>query len=187
MPSAMVVQVSTRPSRESDPIAKWTLERAKAHGKLDVTFVDLREEALPMFDEPEHPRFGRYVHEHTKRWSSKVKAADAFLFVTPEYNFGMPPSLLNAITYLHAEWAYKPAAFVSYGGVSGGTRSQQMAKLTLTSLKVMPLPEAVSIPFFTKSIKDGTFTPGDVQDKAITLVFDELAKWATALKTIRTT
>ena len=52
----------------------------------------------------------------------------------------MPPALLNAIDYLFHEWAYKPAAFVSYGGLSGGTRSQQSAKPVLTSMKMMPIP-----------------------------------------------
>lgn len=185
MHKVMVLQVSTRPSRASDPIAKWALERVRAHAKLEPVFVDLREEALPMFDEPEHPRFGRYVHAHTLRWAAKVKAADAFWLVTPEYNFGMPPSLLNALTYLSAEWAYKPAAFLSYGGVSAGTRSQQHAKSVLTSLKVMPIPEAVSVPMFTQHVKDGVFAPGDVQEKAATLVLDELGKWAAALATLR--
>lgn len=181
----MVVQVSTRPSRASDPVAKWALDHSKAHGRLEVVFVDLREEALPVFDEPKHPRFGQYEHAHTLRWAAKVRAADAFLFVTPEYNFGMPPSLLNALTFLGPEWAYKPAAFVSYGGVSAGTRGQQMAKQTLTALKVMPIPEAVSVPFFTKHIENGVFVPGEVQDKALAAVMDELAKWAGALKGIR--
>src|SRR6185295_5597150 len=97
-----------------------TVAQATKHGKLDAELVDLRDYALPLFDEPKHPRFGQYEHEHTKRWSAKVKEADAFVFVTAEYNYGMPPSLLNALTYLSAEWAYKAAAFVSYGGVSGG-------------------------------------------------------------------
>lgn len=185
MPKLMVVQVSTRPGRASDPVAKWALERAQAHGKLEASFVDLREEALPLFDEPKHPRFGQYEHEHTKRWAAKVKAADAFLFVTPEYNFGMAPSLLNALTFLSAEWAYKPAAFLSYGGVSAGTRGVQMAKGALTALNVMPIPAAVSVPFFTQSIKDGVFDPGPVQEKAASAMLDELARWATALATLR--
>jgi len=181
----MVVQVSTRPGRASDPVAKWAVESARAHGAFDVSFVDLREEALPLFDEPKHPRLGQYEHEHTKRWAAKVRAADAFLFVTPEYNYGMPPSLLNAITFLSTEWAYKPAAFVSYGGVSAGTRSAQMARGVLTAMKVVAIPEAVSLPFFTKSIENGVLVPGDVQDKAAITVLDELARWARALATLR--
>jgi NAD(P)H-dependent FMN reductase len=186
MHQLMIVQVSTRPTRASDPVAKWVVDHAEAHGKLHIVFVDLREEALPVFDEPKHPRLGQYEHPNTLRWAAKVRAADAFLFVTPEYNFGMPPSLLNALTYLSAEWAYKPAGFVSYGGVSAGTRAQQMAKGPLTTLKVMPIPEAVSVPFFEGQIQNGVFAPAELQAKALAMVLDELEKWARALATIRT-
>lgn len=185
MHKVMVLQVSTRPSRLSDPIARWTLDRVKAHGKLEPVVVDLRQEALPLFDEPEHPRLGKYVHEHTRRWSAKVRAADAFVLVTPEYNFATPPSLVNALTYLSSEWAYKPAAFVSYGGVSAGLRGVQMTKQLLTALKVMPIPEAVSVPFFTQHIKDGVFAPGEVQEKAAAAMLDELTRWTAALAPMR--
>lgn len=185
-PTLFVITVSTRDGRQGVPVARWAQAQAEAHGKFAVEAVDLREESLPVFDEAEHPRLQKYAHEHTKRWSEKVTRADAFVFVTPEYNFGMPPSLLNALTYLSREWAYKAAGFVSYGGVSGGTRSVQMAKETLTTLKVVPLPEAVTIPFFTKSIVDGVFDGGEVQEKAARAMLDELFRWTGALSTLRT-
>jgi NAD(P)H-dependent FMN reductase len=180
-----IVIASTRPTRVGHHVAHWFDGVARQHGKFDVTLVDLREVNLPVFDEPKHPRFHQYEHEHTKRWSATVNAADAFVFVTPEYNYGSPPSLLNAITYLYGEWAYKPAAFVSYGGVSGGTRAVQMTKQVLTTLRVMPIPEAVSIPFIAKQIEDGRFTGGEAQSKAATLLLDELHRWTLALATLR--
>jgi NAD(P)H-dependent FMN reductase len=108
--------------------------------------------------------------------------------VTPEYNFSTPPSLVNAIDYLMHEWAYKPVGFVSYGAVSGGLRSVQMSKLLLTSLKMVPLPEAVAIPLFTTFIDPvtGRFAPGENQEKAATLMLDELARWTAALAVLRT-
>ena len=187
MPKLHVVTVSTRDGREGVPIAQWTIERAKAHGKFEVESVDLREWNLPVFDEPTHPRFRKPVKEHSKRWAAKVAEADAFVFVTPEYNYGMPPSLLNAITYLSHEWFYKAAGFVSYGGLSGGTRATQMARGVLATMKMVPIPEGVAIPFFLKMIADGKFIPGEMQDKGITAMLDELHKWDTALKTLRTT
>ena len=65
--------------------------------------------------------------------SASVAAADAFVIVTPEYNYGPPPSLINAFDYVYKEWNYKAAGFVSYGGVSGGLRAVQMEKQTLDS------------------------------------------------------
>jgi NAD(P)H-dependent FMN reductase len=140
-----------------------------------------------MFNEPEHPRLRKYEHEHTKAWSARIDRADAFVFVSPEYNFSTPPSLTNALDYLLHEWAYKPAGFVSYGGVSGGLRAAQMTKLTLTALKIVPLAEAVTIPFFTKFINadTGAFEAEDTQNKAAQTMLNELVKWANALQAMR--
>jgi NAD(P)H-dependent FMN reductase len=181
-----VVIVSTRPGRKGDAIGRWFDARARAHGGFDVELVDLAEVNLPVFDEPEHPRFRKYQHEHTRRWSDRVARADAFVFVSPEYNYSTPPSLTNALDFLAHEWAYKPVGFVSYGGVSGGTRAVQMTKLQVTALRMMPIPEAVSLPFFTKMFApDGTFAPDETQNKAAHVMLTELERWATALQTLR--
>ncbi len=185
MPKLAIIISSTREGRQGPLVADWFAERARQHGKFEVSVVDLKEVNLPLLDEPNHPMKRQYTHEHTKAWSRIVAAADAFALVVPEYNYGMPPALLNAIDYLFYEWNYKAAAFVSYGGVSGGTRSVQMSKQVLTSLKVVPLPEAVSIPFFAKLIKDGKFDPGDTQDKPLTHMLDELLRWTNALAVLR--
>src|SRR3954465_5177489 len=136
---------STRPGRVGLSVARWFHEIATQHGGFDAKLVDLAEFNLPVYDEPKHPSLQQYEHEHTKRWSASVSAADAFVFVTPEYNYGPPPSVLNALDYVYKEWNYKPAAFVSYGGVSGGLRAVQGTKQTLTTLKMVPLVEAVVI------------------------------------------
>jgi len=182
-----IIIVSTRPGRAGLPVANWFIERAQQHGKFATEVIDLATVGLPLFDEPRHPRLRQYEHEHTKAWSRTIERADAFVFVTPEYNFGPPPSLVNALDFLVHEWAYKPCAFVSYGGVSGGTRAVQMAKLIVTALKMMPMFEAVVLPFFTQQIdkEKGLFTPPKVQDDAAVTMLDELLEWATALKTMR--
>jgi NAD(P)H-dependent FMN reductase len=181
-----VIIASTRPGRAGEPIGKWFFERAQRHGKFECRLVDLKEVNLPLIDEPQHPSKRQYQHAHTKEWSQITDPADAFVFVTPEYNFSLCPALANALDYLFHEWCYKPAGFVSYGGAAGGTRSVAMIKQLATSLKMMPIPEGVMIPFFTKSLKDGVFDCGDVQDEAIARMLDELLRWATALKPMRT-
>ena len=114
------IAVSTRPGRVGIHVARWMQGVAEAHGGFDSTLVDLAELALPIYDEPKHPRLRKYQHEHTKRWSAIVDAADAYVLVMPEYNFSVAPALANALDYVFSEWACKPAGFVSYGGVSGG-------------------------------------------------------------------
>lgn len=186
MPNLKIIITSTREKRVGAAVAAWFVERARQHGKFDLDLVDLKQVNLPLLDEPNHPRLRKYEHEHTKAWSKVVDSADAFVFVVPEYNYGMPPALLNAIDYLFVEWHYKAAGFVSYGGLSGGTRSVQMAKSVVTTVKMMPLPEAVNIPFVSKLIDDnGVFNPGDTQDKPLTTMLDELVRWTGALKTLR--
>jgi NAD(P)H-dependent FMN reductase len=176
---------STRPGRVGLAVAQWFHEIARRHGGFDARLVDLAEFNLPVYDEPRHPNLQQYEHEHTKRWSASLAAADAFVFVTPEYNYGPPPSLLNALDYVYKEWNYKPAAFVSYGGVSGGLRAVQMEKMTLTTLKMVPIVEAVTIPMVGQHMKEGRFAAQEVHVTAATAMLTELARWAEALRPLR--
>ena len=119
MPKLHIVIASTRPSRIGPAIAQWFHEFAKEHGKFDAELIDLADFNLPIYDEPHHPMRRQYTKDHTKAWSASVNAADAFVFVTPEYNYGPPPSLTNALDFVFWEWQYKAVGLVSYGGVSG--------------------------------------------------------------------
>ena len=161
------------------------MSRARAEGGFEVVPVDLAEIALPLFDEPKHPRLKDYQHDHTKRWSAIVEAADAFVFVAPEYNFAPSPVLVNALDYLFQEWAYKPAGFVSYGGVSGGLRAVQVTKQILTTLKVVPLTEQVALPMVFEHLRDGKFDAKPIHDDSAKVLLKELHRWAEALKPMR--
>jgi len=187
MPKLNIIIVSTRPGRIGPTIGKWIYDYAVSEqGGFDIELVDLADFNLPVFDEPNHPMRQQYVHEHTKKWAASVDSADAFVFVTPEYDFGTPPSLLNALIYLVHEWSYKPVGFVSYGGMSGGIRAVQMTKQMLTTLKLVPLPEAVTIPFVSTLIDDtGEFVATEIIEKSATTMLAELLRWSGALKTLR--
>lgn len=177
---------STRPGRIGPSIAHWFDSIARADERFSAQLVDLAEVGLPLFDEPHHPRLRKYQHDHTKRWSAIVDSADAVVFVLPEYNFSPPPTFTNAIDYVYAEWNYKPCGFVSYGGASGGIRAVQQAKLTVTATKMMPLTEAVAIPFAAKLIDENKhFNSNEQFDGAAKTLLDELTKWGRALRTIR--
>ena len=180
-----IVICSTRPGRVGPTVARWFHEVALQHDQFDVDLVDLAEFNLPLFDESKHPRLQQYQHEHTKRWAASVDAADAFVFVTPEYNHGPPPSLLNALNYVYLEWNYKPAGFVSYGGISGGMRAAQIEKLTLTTLKVVPITESVVVPMVSQHLEGGAFKPSNIQSDAAVAMLNELARWAECLKPMR--
>jgi NAD(P)H-dependent FMN reductase len=185
MPKLQIIVGSTRPGRAALPIARWTATVAEKHGAFAVELVDLLDYALPVFDEPGHPRAGKYEHDHTRRWAAKISQADAFVFVTPEYNYGPSVSLLNAVDYLHNEWAYKPVAFVSYGGLSGGLRSVQVMKQIVTTLRMMPIPEGVAIPLVMQYLADSHFTPPPPAEGAFAPMLDELLRWTNALHDLR--
>lgn len=185
MPRLLVVIASTRPGRVGLPIGQWAAEAARRHDGFDVDVVDLAELNLPLLDEPGHPRMGRYTHEHTVAWSKPVEAADAFLFVTPEYNYGPPPSLINAISYLYWEWAYKAVGFVSYGGIGAGLRGVQVTKQIVTTLRAMPLSDGVAIPFVAQHLRDGVFTPTPIMEDTLPFHLDELLRWTNALEPLR--
>jgi NAD(P)H-dependent FMN reductase len=177
---------STRPGRVGVHVAKWFHQFALGHGGFEAALVDIADFNLPVYDEPLHPRLQKYEHEHTKRWAESVKSADAFVFVTSEYNYSPPPSLVNALDYVYVEWNYKPAGFVSYGGVSGGVRAVQTAKLQATALKLVTPPEGVPIPNVVQHFdKDKNFKSNDLIDLSAKTMLDELLKWAAPLKQMR--
>ncbi|UES52354.1 NADPH-dependent FMN reductase [Roseibium aggregatum] len=181
-----IISGSTRPGRVGPTIAKWATSAAEAHGGFEVESIDLADINLPLLDEPAHPAAQQYTHDHTKRWSSIVADADAFLFLTPEYDYFTPASLVNAVQVLYREWNYKPAGIISYGGISGGLRASQTLRELLGNVNVMALPQVVPVPFFPEFINDeSVFTPNDKMSEGATQLLGELTKWATALKTMR--
>ena len=185
-PVLQVITASTRPGRKGLAVARWVQQLAEAHGGFDVELVDLAEVGLPLFDEPNHPRLGQYVHQATRDWSATVSRADAFVIVTPEYNHSFPASLKNALDHLHAEWADKAAGLVSYGGVSAGLRAATALKPVLSALRVLTVPEAVSIPFFPQFLGDDeVFTPNAELEAGGKSMLDELLRVTGALRTLR--
>src|SRR5690625_2525543 len=177
---------STRPGRVGPSVSGWFHEFARNHGDFEAELVDLAEFKLPVYDEAVHPRFQQYEQEHTRRWSASVASADAYVFVAPEYNYGPSPALVNALDFLFHEWNYKPCGFVSYGGVSGGLRAAQMSRLHVTTMKMMPMMEGVTVPMVQSHISDsGTFASNRLIDASAQSLLDELLRWAEALRPLR--
>jgi NAD(P)H-dependent FMN reductase len=179
------IAASTRPGRVGIHVARWIHGVAEGHDAFDARLVDLAEVGLPLYDEPKHPRLRKYEHEHTRRWSAIVDAADAFVFVMPEYNNSPTPALLNALDFVYSEWAYKPVGLVSYGGVSGGLRAAQAIKLTMAPLSLVPVNDGVVIPFVSNHVTDDVFTPTEINEKAAGVMLDSVARYAEALKPLR--
>ncbi|WP_189243431.1 bifunctional NAD(P)H-dependent oxidoreductase/GNAT family N-acetyltransferase [Planobispora rosea] len=183
----LVLTCSTRPGALGPAVGQWLIDaiapRATELG-VELLPVALGDLALPFLDEEEEPASGLYRNEHTKRWSAMVDAADGFIAVTPEYNYGMPAAFKNALDYLGREWAWKPMGFVSYGNTSAGTRSVQHAKQVVTTLRLVPLGATVALRI-ADAVDGGRLRPDAGRDQAAVGVLDELVRLAHALRPMR--
>lgn len=181
-----IITSTVRPGRKGPIVANWVTNEARQHESFEVEMIDLGEIDLPMMNEANHPRLKKYEHEHTKKWSAKIDEANAFIFVTAEYNHSYPAPLRNALHYLSQEWAFKAAGIVSYGGVSPGTRAFNDLKGDLPTFSIAPLAQAVHIPFFTQFIKEEeVLIPNEVLKKSAEALLDELARWSKGMKVIK--
>src|SRR5258708_16990252 len=130
-PHIGIVIAPTREGRFGDKPARWIHDLAAARGDLEVEIIDLRDYPLPLFDEPASPLYAPPKHEVARRWGRKLAALDGFIFVTAEYNHGVPAALKNALDYAYTEFNRKPAAFVGYGGVRRARAGEQLRPTSL--------------------------------------------------------
>lgn len=184
-PVLQIIVGSTRPGRIGPHIAGWFAEIARAHSGFEVEVLDLADFALPLFDEPHHPKSGVYTQPHTRAWSAAVDRSDAVVFVHPEYNHSINGALKNAIDFLHGEWAHKPVSFVSYGGASGGLRAVQALKPVVSALRMYPTSAAVALVGPQRQIAEGVFAGTAEQNAAADAMLDELAALTAAVSPLR--
>jgi NAD(P)H-dependent FMN reductase len=151
---------STRHGRIGAPIAEWLVKTAKETG-TDLEVIDLKEENLPFFD-GNSPAYFPPETDAAKAWSAKITEADAIIFVTAEYNRGIPAPLKNAIDYLFKEWNDKPAAIVSYGYIDAGGSVTKHLTDVLNWVKMQIVEPTVAIPLSMDILaEDGSFKDVD--------------------------
>jgi NAD(P)H-dependent FMN reductase len=124
-----VVVGSTRPTRICHGIAAWIRDVAQEGSTLSYELLDLAEVGLPLLDEPLKAALHDYQHEHTRAWSRTVSQYSGFVFVFPQYNWGYPAPLKNALDYLYDEWNGKPATFATYGTRGGSKAAAQFMEV----------------------------------------------------------
>lgn len=175
---------STRPGRLGEGVATWVCEIAQKRSDAEFELVDIKDFNLPLLDEPMPPIMGQYSKPHTKTWAAKIDSFDGFVFVTPEYNHGIPGALKNAIDFLYREWKDKAAGFVSYGG-SGGIRAVEQLRLVLAHMGTVP--NQVMLPLNTDFENYSVFKPAPEREKELKAMLDQLIAWGEALKPLRGT
>lgn len=186
-PKIAIIISTTRATRFGEKPAKWIHDIAAARGDMNVELIDLRDYPMPFFDEVASNMWAPSKNEVAQRWQKKVAEFDGYIFVTAEYNRGVPAVLKNALDYAYPEWNRKPAAYVGYGSV-GAARSIESLRLICVELQMAPTRTGVHIQggdFMAvwqggKDIKELAYLEKNSKD-----MLDELHWWASALKVAR--
>jgi NAD(P)H-dependent FMN reductase len=184
MPRLAIILGSTRPGRNGEAVAKWVLEQALSRKDAQFELIDLAEQNLPLLDEPIPPSLGRYTHDHTKQWAAKIAQFDGFVFVTAEYNHGIPGALKNAIDFIYAEWNNKAAGFVGYGS-AGGARAVEQLRLVMAEVQVATVRAQVALSLHTDFENFSKFKPAPNHAQALSTMLDQLTAWSNALAPLR--
>ena len=185
-----VIVGSTRQGRFSEKPARWIFENLRKRDGVDARLLDLRDFSMPFFDQqvpPAMPGRAAYENEVVRKWTAAIGASDAFIIVTPEYNYGPPAVLKNAIDWVYPEWNRKAVAFVSYGSAMGARGVQQLRE-TAIEVQLAPIRSSVHIPVATLMAH---YHGGDVEkglaelETPAKVMIEDLLWWTTALKTAR--
>lgn len=137
-----VVVGSTRPNRICGVVSGWVRDALQDGSPFHYELLDLADVNLPLLDEPLKAALQQYQHGHTREWSRLVTSFDGFLFVFPQYNWGYPAVLKNALDYLYMEWWEKPASVFTYG-TRGGHKGAEQLITVLNGLHMMVLDDHV--------------------------------------------
>ncbi|SHN35096.1 NAD(P)H-dependent FMN reductase [Cryptosporangium aurantiacum] len=165
-------------------MGQWVHDLAERHGGADYELIDLKDIDLPLLDEEQAPMLGNYDRPHTRRWAELITRFDGFVFVTAEYNHGMPASLKNAIDFLYAEWTDKAAAFVSYGS-EGETRAVEQLRSVMAQIRIADVGTSVTLTLAHDFENYTRFRPQPFREETVRTMLSDLVEWSTALRTVR--
>lgn len=184
LPRIGIILGSTREGRFADRPTEWLMNLAKVRADAIFEIVDLRDYSMPFFEEARSPMMVPPKNEAALRWGKKLAELDAFIFITPEYNHGIPAVLKNALDYAYGEFNRKPATFVAYGN-AGGARSVEQLRLVLAELQVAALKYAVHIGYaeFVGLLRQGkTFADFPYLEQSAVKMLDDLVWWTNTLR-----
>jgi NAD(P)H-dependent FMN reductase len=184
-----VIVGSTRPTRAADRVVPWVVERATSHGAFEVALLDLRDWPLPIFQE-HRGSIGdfadpSYSDPLVRSWNRKIKEADAFLVVTPEYLHSLPGGLKNALDSIFVSWGLrnKPTGAVGYStGVSAGVRAVEHLADVVIESEGVPMRNNVLIPFVETAFDESNRPSDRMRDASMTVLLDDLAWWSALLE-----
>ena len=181
----LVVYGSYRSDRKGIRLADFVVASLRSRGEspelLDAKFV-----GLPMLDRmyKEYPKGEAPVAMEAV--ATKIRAADAFIFVVGEYNWGIQPGLKNLTDHFLEEWFWRPAAIVSYsGGRLSGARSNFLWHGTLSEMGMLVISSTLTVGPISQTL-NATGEPIGEAGQRLQMAFprfaDDLAWWTEAAK-----
>lgn len=181
-----IVTGSTRDARVNGQVAEYILEKSKNVEGAHFEIVDIKDYDLPLFNEAMPPAMANkeYSNDENNRWSKKIDSLDGFIFVTPEYNKAITPSLKNAIDYLGPEWGNKAAGIIGYGSTLGVAATLNLRTI-LSNANVATVGPFGAFSLFTDFEQMSTFRPAEVHNATIQAVIDTTVAWSKGLQTAR--
>lgn len=176
---------STRPGRSGESVGRWVHEQAIQREDAEFELVDLEEFKLSLLGEPTVPGAAnrQYEIEETRVWSEKIDSLDGFVWVTPEYNHGVPAAMKNALDLLYPEWNHKAVGFVAYGA-DGGVRAVEHWRSIVANVRMVAVRAQVSLSQFL-DFTDGAFTPQERRAGELDNVLNQLVEMTAAVQTLR--
>lgn len=156
-----IILGSVRDVRKTEAVAHWIYEAAQPNVEAEWVLLDLRDFDVPLLTSPTSPGIAQRSYDDARvaAWSRAVDECDGFIFVTPEYNHGVPGAFKNAVDSLSPEWYGKAVAFVSHGA-DGGVRAVENWRVVLSNFQMALVRNVVSLQQFT-DWTEGAFTPID--------------------------
>lgn len=179
---------SYRSDRQGIRLATY-LVRAFQERDVDVELIDAKAVGLPMLDRmyKEYPRGGAPANLETL--AQKINAADAFIFVTGEYNWGIQPGLKNLTDHFLEEWFWRPAALASYSaGRFAGARAATAWHGTLSEMGMVVISSALAVGGIGQALDDKGNPTGDggaSLARAFPRFADDLGWWTEAARVQR--
>jgi NAD(P)H-dependent FMN reductase len=169
-----IVIGSVRDGRNGHTVGEWVAAQAGARTDAEFELIDLKDFELPVFSSATLPAMAnrQYEHANVTRWSQAIDACDGFVFVTPEYNHGVPGALKNAVDSLGPEWTGKTVGFVSYGA-DGGIRAVEQWRQIVANFQILDVRAQVAISLFAE-FGEGGFSPAERRTAELTTLLDQL-------------
>ncbi|AGF71943.1 NADPH-dependent FMN reductase [Corynebacterium halotolerans] len=171
-----IIVGSIRDGRFGEAVGTWVKEAAETRATEGISYelLDLRSFNIPLATSATIPGMAdkRYDDENVTAWSRAVDSCDGFVFVTPEYNRGVPGPFKNAYDSIASEWAGKPVAFVGYGA-TGGIRAVEQWRLVVTNFQMPAVRNQVELSIFADAGENG-FAPNERRAEEIDRVLGDL-------------